>query len=602
MADIAKLERALINADAAGDVEAAKALAAEIRRVRSSPESAAVAGPREGAKAMKSFADEVRGGLASAPINLALGIKQGVAGLTPVEQDVLAQNKEAQSAAPMASLASNLLTYAPIAMAPGANTIAGGAAYGAMQGLAQPVEEGESRLKNAGAGALGGAAVPFMIRGGKAAKAALVDPFTEAGRDRIAGSVINRASADPQAVAARLQTVQGATPGFVPSAGQAAGDAGLASLERTIRAIDPKRFDALDSSQREALAAAVRGVAKDDVAKAAAVAAREQAVNPLYTQAKQAVVPVDQTIAELMQRPAVRQAMGEAVTNASNKGGSIGVSATAPAPIGVLDASGNMIMSQGNFGTLNGNALHEIKMALDSAKDFNPMGGANKAQSSAVGAAASDFQNWLESKIPEYGQAKQTFAQMSRPINQMDIGREFEKRLIPALYRDMDSPAQLNAAAYARALTDQGDDIARNVTGMKGTTLPKIMEPDQMQALQGVASDLQMMKAAENAGRGVGSDTVQKASMSHLAAEAGIPNWMASIARVPGGWLKRAGDAVYGNADEAVRVRLAEMLANPQGTAQAMNAAGATPSKLAEALKKISIGAGQGTGAYLTAQ
>ena len=34
MADIAQLERALINADAAGDVEAAKTLAGEIKRMR----------------------------------------------------------------------------------------------------------------------------------------------------------------------------------------------------------------------------------------------------------------------------------------------------------------------------------------------------------------------------------------------------------------------------------------------------------------------------------------------------------------------------------------------------------------------------------------
>jgi len=37
VADISQLERALVNADAAGDVEAASQLAGEIRRLRSAP-------------------------------------------------------------------------------------------------------------------------------------------------------------------------------------------------------------------------------------------------------------------------------------------------------------------------------------------------------------------------------------------------------------------------------------------------------------------------------------------------------------------------------------------------------------------------------------
>ena len=51
-----------------------------------------------------------------------------------------------------------------------------------------------------------------------------------------------------------------------------------------------------------------------------------------------------------------------------------------------------------------------------------------------------------------------------------------------------------------------------------------------------------------------------------------ILNWMAAQ-RVPGGWMKRAGDAVYGNADDQVRQMLADLLRNPQDAAQAMKAA-----------------------------
>jgi hypothetical protein len=134
---------------------------------------------------------------------------------------------------------------------------------------------------------------------------------------------------------------------------------------------------------------------------------------------------------------------------------------------------------------------------------------------------------------------------------------------------------------------DQGDDIARNVTGMNGTTLRGTMSPQQMGTLHSVAKDLQSMKIGENAGRGPGSDTVQKIAMSHIAAEAGIPNWLASVGRVPGGWVKRAGDVLYGNADDQVRMKLAELLANPAEAAGAMQTAGINPSQVAGYLKAL---------------
>ena len=109
----------------------------------------------------KSFLETVKGGLASAPINLYLGAKQMMGGLSPVEQDVLAQNKEAEKAAPVSSFLSNIGTLAPALMIPGANTVAGAALTGIGSGALQPVE-GEQSAENIAKGkalsaAIGGA-------------------------------------------------------------------------------------------------------------------------------------------------------------------------------------------------------------------------------------------------------------------------------------------------------------------------------------------------------------------------------------------------------------------------------------------------------------
>lgn len=600
MADLAQLERALVNADAAGDTAAATALAGEIRKMRAGTPAAPVKIGKD------AFPDTLRetlrganwgtrniAGAGTALANVWEGGKQ-LFGLG--NEDNIRNQRIIAEEAPVGAIAGNIATYAPLALVPGANTVLGGAALGAATGAAQPTLDGESRLANAAVGGAVGGAVPAAIRAGKTAKAALIDPFTEAGRTRIAGGLINRTAANPQAAAQRMATAQGQTPGFAPTAGQAADDAGIASLERTTRAVNPGAFDDVEKAQRQALADAVRGVAGDDVRRAAAVQARESAVNPLYDAAKKATVQGDPALDALLQRPSMQAGAGRAATIASERGDKFMLSQQRPAqtvPTGVLDAQGNPITNTipATPATYPGQSLHDLKMGLDDAIGTPGIGGMQGAERAAATGTKADYLKWLESKIPEYGQARQTYADMSRPINQMDIGQEFAKRLIPALYRDMDAPAQLNAVAFARALTDQGDDIARNVTGMKGASLNSIMEPQQMQALRGVAGDIQAVKAAENAGRGVGSDTVQKTAMSHIAAQAGVPNWMADVARVPGGWMKTAGNVLYGNSDRAVQQMMADLLKNPQEAARAMQAAGVQPSMIAELLSKGAQGA-----------
>lgn len=467
--------------------------------------------------------------------------------------------------APVGAIAGNLATYAPLAMIPGANTIIGGAALGAAGGAMQPTLGAESRLSNTLEGGAVGAAVPAAIAAGKTVKAALIDPFTEAGRTRIIGGVLNRTAADPQAAAQRMAAAKGQTPGFSPTAGQAADDAGVAALERTTRAVNPGAFDDIEKAQRAALAEAVRGVSKDDITRNAAAEARRVEAKKLYDAAldpanQQELTPwIKGQITQLLKRPSI---------NAASK-----------------DAQ-RWAMERGEKPSYNGSlaALHDVKQSIDDMIGKATIEGRG-GEVAALQGTKDLLLTTMEKLSEPYRTARETYAAMSRPINQMDIGKEFTSRLIPALYRDMDSPAQLNAASYARALFDQGDDIARSVTGMKGATLNKIMEPDQLQSLRGVAADLQRVKAAENSGRGVGSDTVQKTAVSHIAAQAGIPNWITDVARVPGGWLKTAGNVLYGNSDRAVQQMMADLLKNPQEAAKAMQAAGVQPSKLAELLK-----------------
>jgi hypothetical protein len=480
----------------------------------------------------------------------------------------------------------NVAIAAPTAMIPGANTIAGGAAIGALTGAAQPVATGEDRLSNVKEGAIFGGAVPAVVRAGKVAKAALVDPFTQAGRTRIVGNALNTAASNPVQAAANLRAATGATPGFMPTAGQAADDAGIASIERAARGIDPGGFGDVDKSQRAALVNALRSVAGTPEQRAAAVAARDEAVKPLYDSATKATVSGDDVLDQLLQRPSMQAAMTQAQKLAAERGQNFSLQAPKPVSSGLLDAAGNPLSSPETAATqYTGQGLHDLKMGLSDAIG-SPMQGLQGAQRNAAVGTQEQYLNWLESKIPEYGQARQTFAEMSKPINQMDVGKELYQRFVPALADGADVPFKSRADALAQALRN-GDDLTRNVTGMKSATFNGTMTPEQLSLLNGVVKDSQMKAAAETAGKGVGSDTVQKMAMSNLISEAGLPTWIGALAplRPAAGILKTIGDVAYSKNDDTMRHLLADVLKDPAAAANAMQKAGVEPSRIAEILK-----------------
>ena len=597
MATLEQIESALLKADAAGDEGAARILAAEVRRIRSAQNSPVTGGrPLTAAQQPEkpvSLGDRVG--------NLWSGIKNAVAaplvggaqrlGLEGAQNtaDAWAEDAAAIGRRP-GGLGGQVLggtaLVAPTAMLPGANTIAGGAILGGLTNTIQPTTEGESALWNTALGAGMGGAVPAGIRAARTGRALLVDPFTDAGRTRIAGKTIYRAAGeDAPRLPAALSGARGNTPGFQPSTAQAARNDGVSALDRTMRAIDPAAYGALDQEQRSALATALQSVAQTPEARAAQVAAREAAVNPLYNAAKSKSAMGDSVFDGLLTRPSMKEAVNRAGRLSAERGQPFDFQQAQQSPI--VGPSGAPMPAPAAY---SGRALHDVKMGLDDAIGTPAMGMQGAERTAAIG-TKDDFLQWLESKIPEYRTARETYAEQSKPISQMDIGQELYRRFVPALADQGNTPFRMNAQSYANALRN-GDKVAQNVTGMKNAKLEAIMTPEQMALLQGVAKDAEAKAASEVAGRGAGSDTVQKLAMSNLASEAGIPTFVQNLASVPGGWLKRGADLLYKSADDDIRKKLAFLLTNPQEAAAAMR--GAVPgqqSQLGQFLRQATQGA-----------
>jgi hypothetical protein len=410
-------------------------------------------------------------------------------------------------------------------------------------------------------GALVGAATPLALLGtGKVAGYAgnslksLIQPFTEAGQDSIAASILAKFGAGgPMAVDA-TQLV----PGSLPTLAEATGNAGIAGLQRAARDLRPNAFVAREEGNAAARLAAFDGAAGDKAAIAAADAARENAANALYGQA---------FTADSMRRSL---AQGAQQTRAPFSG--VGLSAAPedlatpglrelanrPGFQSAIDAAKQMAANKGvrlddPLQSLEG--LHYIKLALDDA--LNP------AAKSAMGRNASnavmDMRDKLAGELaqvsPLYGTARQTFADMSQPINAMEALQSL---------RLTNAPGNMTLAKVQNGLAS-----LERARGAPGVDPAKAITPEQMNTLTAIRDDL-LRQNSLSAGRSAGSNTFQNISTNNILANL-LPGQLGELAtQKAGGVVGQAGRLLYSGPNEAIRNRLVDMMLDPATAEQAL--------------------------------
>lgn len=524
--------------------------------------------------------DKFRAGMGKAMVDLGRGAGQLV-GLVNREDVAESRRLDAPlmgTGAGMAgNLAGNLAMLAPTALIPGANTITGGAAIGAATGLLQPSASTSETIWNVVLGGGAGAAVPAAVRGIRVARAA-AEPFHEAGRNAIAGRALNRAAgADAQAVAQRLReasapfmgpsqgqiprtTMGELVPGSLPTVGQAAQNPGVAALERAATATNPEVTNAV-SQMVQAQNAARVGVLDDMAGRTSGArdffaAARDGTANQLYANARaNGLQPLTQQqqsiVGDLMQRPAMRDALAQAQRLAANEG------------LNIADPAGSVA------------GLDYVRRAL-----ADQVASANGNERRILEGIMTRLTGVMDQVSPDLRAARETFAGMSRPINQMDVAQDLVQRSVNPL------SGNLQPQAFARSLNDA---TAARATGFPGATLERTMTPAQNNALTSILLDLQRSNAAQNVGRGVGSDTVQKLAYLNILDEAGVPSVLRNFgpAQVVGGLTGRAADAAYARANRELANRLAEVMLDPAEAATLMLTAGPrAPNQMLQALTR----------------
>lgn len=418
----------------------------------------------------------------------------------------------------------------------------------------------DDRLTRGATGFAAGASIPVLGAAWKTGKA-FAEPLYKSGREQVIGRVLNQVGGDDAAaIASRLRSAAPLVPGSMPTAAQVAESGGIAALERAAAQANPQAYTTRAMEQSSARLNALRGIAKDDAAMAGAEAARKAASGPLFQQATKAVYTVDEKLAGLMKRPAVQQAMARAKTLAENEGRTFSFNVSPSNPFSGLGIKDNKSTQ------ITGQALQDLKMAMDEMLS-DPASGFVGKSGDAVRSLRGQLLGWMEEANPVFKQARTTHAQMSKPINQMQVGNYLLDKVQPAL-SDFGALGQESGAQYARALRN-ADQTVRTATQFKGNkTLSDVMTPDQMGTLSAIGQDLARKANAQNLGRGVGSDTFQKLSMNNIAQQSGMPRLAGGLLEFPG--IARATRWIYQGADEKAQGLLSDALLDPKQAADLM--------------------------------
>jgi hypothetical protein len=391
--------------------------------------------------------------------------------------------------------------------------------------------------KVAGAGTLGAGMIleneiPGMARmGGKyALKLPGVQPFYTMASDMLPGGstraatrVMQGAAGSPQASQAAADAIatyqkakaaldpNGLPAQFQPTTAQIAGNEGLAGLDRTLRN-QPQlatAFGERDRLNQGNVNDILEGISGTSTQRLRAQTARDLKAEELYKQATTNPVtqhplptgdgmpPTGSTMPvpdgtdlglnaygtklnELMQRPAMQQALAKARELSHNEG--------------VKLSDQNAIQT-----------LHWVKKALDDKIAAAGPSGLGPTEQRILLGVKNDLLDVMDGISPEYQTARQAYQAMSDPINRMTLGEYLRQKYMSALADAGGTGTR--PSMFADAL--RNEDTPSIATGFDGATWGNTLRPGDAENLQAAAQQLGRQNFAQNAGRGAGSPTAQ---------------------------------------------------------------------------------------------
>jgi hypothetical protein len=262
-----------------------------------------------------------------------------------------------------------------------------------------------------------------------------------------------------------------------------------AVLERVQAKIAPSVQATKLLKDQAARMSTIEGVTPDITA---GITARSLASKPLYKIADAAVVPIDEELSSIISRmPKGTLAAAAEIAKMENRPFIMGTSKPAAVmPTGVLDAAGQPITKQtaAEIPEITGESMHYIKRALgDIAYGPTATTGIGQDAQKAARGLLDDYIKVFETKVPEYGQARQIFSDMSAPVNQAQVLKEMASVL--------EKPGGGERIGPFLNTLGRGEQAMLKRAGGRGAprfeALDEVLTPDQLKTVFNVAKQLE---------------------------------------------------------------------------------------------------------------
>lgn len=485
-----------------------------------------------------------------------------------VAQNLANANLMRGQAAGVPSEVFNLLSRYPAQQVAAAGTA--GAAGGTLResGASPGAQMGGAML--AGMVTPGGPKLPLTQRV-MAAPAAVVQPFTQAGREVIVGNVLNRMATNPELAQQRLANAVPLVPGVRPTTAGAAYDPGLAGLETPLRSatFDPTNlFGARISSNQEALLDAYRRLSGKPGSIPYAEAKRGAITGPMREEAFAGV-----TVQPEIFQSGIGLVVNKAVQNVLDS------------PVGVRqDVESAMNWATSRIAKArNPQELYEVRKDLAAAaqgkyNQENPSLRLAKGQLSDVIGSIDDV---IEAAAPGYVAYMAKYKKMSSPIDQMQLLQDIEAKVATGQPNISGNPV-LAAGPLRRQLAARADELGTELSPAAQRRLDAIIT----EINRGMASTAPGVKAP-------GSNTFQNMSMGNMIgkvfSESMADNTTLRTMTRPLDWL-------YKLPDNQIQQLLVEAMLDPQTASVLMSKANMMKVEpLAKSLREKAIRLGMGS-------
>jgi hypothetical protein len=257
---------------------------------------------------------------------------------------------------------------------------------------------------------------------------------------------------------------------------------GLRAAERAPYTYRPLE-QAAEAGRKETLAAVTPS-------KPAAEAARTAVSEPLYREAAETVVTIDPKLKTILDR------LPEGTINAARN---LAKLEGRPFTFGEAVPGVESATRVGGTPQITGESLHYIKRALSDIANSQATKNVGKDVQRATQNVLNEYLKAVETRVPAYGQARLSFAEASKPVNQSVVLNEM-RAILEAPGGGERAKPFINALGKGeQALLKKATGYARYEEG----DLAKVLTPEQMTKVTQIANELvRDLKMAEQAKAG----------------------------------------------------------------------------------------------------